>query len=76
MLTNSIRNRIQRLKSTARFTEMHTTRERRGVHVKVFFSIGRVAQFKMIRYNKRFRKYCIDVRTCKKRKNKGLRRFR
>lgn len=64
------------MKGKARFTELHTTREREGVYVKVFFSIGRVTEFKMRRYKRRFRKYYIVVRTGRKRASKEFRRFR
>ena len=63
------------MKGKARFTELHTTRERKGVYVKVLFSIGRVTQFKMRTY-KRFRKHYLVVRTDRKRASKEFRRFR
>lgn len=64
------------MKGKARFTELHTTRERKGVNVKFIFSTGRVTQFKMRRYKSRFRKNYIVVRTGRKRASKGFRMFR
>ena len=64
------------MKGKARFTELYTTRERKGVCVKVLFSIGRVTQFKMRRYKRRFRKHYLVVGTGRKRASKGFRRFR
>ena len=64
------------MKGKARFTELHTTRERKGVYVKVLFSIGRVTQLKIRRYKRRFRIHHLVVGRGGKRASKGFRRFR
>jgi hypothetical protein len=54
---------------------LHTTRERKRIQVKFYFSIGRMTQLKVRRYKRRFRKYYIVVRATRKGAGKEKRRF-